>query len=98
MQTRSSAQARSHSQKVLRKMDKNAIMREIIKLKAKLKFDPKEHKCENLSVLSCRLEDYSIYLPEKNKSAKFGNLACKNKREIKISSNTDKQILNNTKL
>lgn len=52
VQTRSSAQARSHAQKVLKKMDRNAIMREIRQIKNKLNFDPKEYKCENLSVLT----------------------------------------------
>jgi len=38
--------------KFLNKMDRNAIMREIRQIKSKLSFDPKEHKCENLSVLT----------------------------------------------
>jgi hypothetical protein len=33
-------------------MDRNAIMREIKQLKIKLRFDPIEYKCENLSVLT----------------------------------------------
>ena len=52
VQTRSSSQARSHAQKVLKKMDRNAIMREIRQIKNKLDFDPKIHKWENLSVLT----------------------------------------------
>lgn len=52
VQTRSSSQARSHAQKVLKKMDRNAIMREIRQIKNKLDFDPQIHKCENLSVLT----------------------------------------------
>lgn len=44
VQTRSSAQARSHAQKVLRRTDKSGIVREIMALKTKLNFDPKAHK------------------------------------------------------
>ncbi|CAI2371601.1 unnamed protein product [Moneuplotes crassus] len=52
VQTRSASQARSHAQKVLKKMDRNAIMREIRQIKNKLNFDPKIHKCDNLTVLT----------------------------------------------
>jgi SHAQKYF class myb-like DNA-binding protein len=44
VQTRSSSQARSHAQKVLRKMERAGIVREIKALKNKLKFDAKAHK------------------------------------------------------
>jgi hypothetical protein len=44
VQTRSSAQARSHAQKVLRRTDKTGVVREIMTLKTKLNFDPRAHK------------------------------------------------------
>ena len=52
VQTRSSSQARSHAQKVLRKLDRPAMIREILKQKEKLNFNPEEYKCEGLSVFS----------------------------------------------
>lgn len=52
VQTRSSSQARSHAQKVLKKMDRNAIYKEINMLKSKLNFKAKDHWCEGLTFLS----------------------------------------------
>lgn len=52
VQTRSSSQARSHAQKVLKKMDRNAIYKEINLLKSKLDFKAKDHCCEGLTFLN----------------------------------------------
>jgi hypothetical protein len=58
-------------------MDRNAIMREIRQLKAKLNFDPSQHKLDNLSVLTVEGEDWRKiaglykYRPRKNKNAKM---------------------------
>ena len=42
--SRSSSQARSHAQKVLKKLDKSSILKEISDLKNKINFQPAEHK------------------------------------------------------
>ena len=52
VRTRSSAQIRSHAQKVLRKTDKNSMLKEISELKVKLNFQPKEYKWEGLIYLN----------------------------------------------
>lgn len=50
VQTRSSSQARSHAQKVLKKLDRPAMIRDVLRQKEKLGFDPVEHKWQSLNV------------------------------------------------
>lgn len=98
VQTRSSAQARSHAQKVLKKMDRNAIMREIKQLKNKLAFDPKEFKWENLSVLTIDGDNWrdipGLVVSRSRKVKKNGG----NKRDIKENTRVECQILQNSQL
>lgn len=86
VQTRSSSQARSHAQKVLKKMDKNAITKEIMRLKTKLKFDAKEHKCENLTALSQSFTNYAAFKNSTNGYTTAHQKQVQNKREIKFNS------------
>lgn len=85
VQTRSSAQSRSHAQKVLRRMDKISIVKEIAQLKNKLKFDPVENKCENLSILCLTDEEYRRYTSTNTRGSNSSVEGTKNKREIKLS-------------
>ena len=62
VRTRSSSQARSHAQKVLKKMDRSAIFKEISLLKSKLNFKPKEHGWEGLTFLNDDKEEIQRYL------------------------------------
>jgi SHAQKYF class myb-like DNA-binding protein len=50
VQTRSSSQARSHAQKVLKKFDRPSLIREVLRERQRLDFDPVEYKCQSLSV------------------------------------------------
>ena len=50
VQTRSSSQARSHAQKVLKKFDRPSLIREVMRERRRLEFDPVEYKCQSLSV------------------------------------------------
>lgn len=60
--TRSSSQARSHAQKVLKKLDKSSILKEISDLKYKINFQPVEHKWEGLLFLNDSQADSLRYL------------------------------------
>lgn len=97
VQTRSSAQARSHAQKVLKKMDKASIVREIIQLKSKLKFDPREYKWENLTILSKDANDEVEFKVTTIRSSNGSQKEGQNKRERKLSSKSEHQILEDTK-
>lgn len=52
VQTRTSCQVRSHAQKVLRKLEKSSILKEISELKQKISFQPDEHQLKGLSILN----------------------------------------------
>lgn len=67
-------------------MDRNAIVREIAQLKNKLKFDPRDYKCENLSILTLTDAEYKLYSSPGSKANKRFSVASKNKREIKLNS------------
>lgn len=97
VQTRSSAQARSHAQKVLKKMDKAGIVREIIQLKSKLKFDPREYKWENLTILSKDADAEAEFRVSPIRSPNASQKMGQNKREIKLSNKSEDQILEDTK-
>ena len=60
VQTRSSSQARSHAQKVLKKFDRPSLIREVFRQKQRINFDPKEYKCESLSVFNQPDEEPAI--------------------------------------
>jgi SHAQKYF class myb-like DNA-binding protein len=98
VQTRSSAQARSHAQKVLKKMDRNAIMREIKQLKIKLKFDPIEYKCENLSVLTIEGDNWrdipGLVISRARRVKKNGG----NKRDINATTKVEWLILKDAQM
>lgn len=83
VKTRSSAQARSHAQKVLRKMDKASILRETLRLKAKLEFKPEKHGLSNLTVLLPEPEGSEAALAV-FRASKRNRGASKNRREKKL--------------
>ncbi|CAI2372058.1 unnamed protein product [Moneuplotes crassus] len=99
VKTRSASQARSHAQKVLKKMDRNAIMREIRQIKSQINFDPKIHQCGDLVVLITEGDKWrnipgvmpSRYLKKKRGSNQ--EASCPEKQvELKILKNSQKDL------
>lgn len=72
VRTRSSAQARSHAQKVLKKLDRANILKEVTGLRKKLNFQPAEYKCESLAIFkeNMTLEDIRRFAADRMKRNK----------------------------